>query len=214
MQTEFRQGHSRVCNNQQSLHLIHFNVRAWQVGLNESRLQMKGWCETRRLIDDWGSLISGWAPNMLYNSGRYIVVWTCGWELTLRWHRPGTHVVCMCVYICVHGYNLSIITCMSVCSPVTSKRGLIHRSRQCVCVFVCAHARMASLLIHRFVHGSVLGQSVLIRGQYCISFPLAENSMFKEVKWSPNKLRIKFASEQVPHERNQWCRISNDDYWS
>lgn len=137
MQTEFRQGHSRVCNNQQSLHLIHFNVRAWQVGLNESRLQMKGWWETRRLIDDWGSLISGWAPNMLYNSGRYIVVWTCGWELTLRWHKPGTHVVCMCVYICVHGYNLSIITCMSVCSPVTSKRGLIHRSRQCVCVCMC-----------------------------------------------------------------------------
>lgn len=52
---------------------------------------------------DWlmteGSLISGWTPNMLYNSGGYAVVWTYGSGLKQAMQGWDGGVVCVCVWV-------------------------------------------------------------------------------------------------------------------
>lgn len=79
--------------------------RPW-VAPNESGLQMKGWWETRRLIDDRGSLISGQAPNMFYNSGGagrgFAEVWSDPGH-TANWHARvwGFLCLCVCVYVLI-----------------------------------------------------------------------------------------------------------------
>lgn len=45
-------------------------------------------------------------------------------------------------------------------------------------------------------------------------FLLVQIYKFSEVRWSLLYSWIKFTLEQVSHYRNQWRRISDDDYWS